>query len=69
MLWDSLSELLEVVGWAEFTRLALPMHEHLCWEFLNSLRVEWSNLFQNRHVHIKFRFFNQNFETNLPKFD
>jgi len=38
--WDSLSALLEVAGWAELMRLALPMYEHLYWEFLSSLRVE-----------------------------
>jgi len=45
-LWDSLSELLEVVVWTKFMSLALPMYEHLFWGFLSSLRVDWSTSYQ-----------------------
>ena len=68
-LWDSLSELLEVAGSMVFMSLALSMYERLCWKFFSSLSVDWSTPYQNRPVHIKFRFFNQDFKTNLDKFD
>ena len=53
-LRDSLSELVEVMRWVKFMKLVLPVYDRLCWEFLSSLRVKWSNPFQNQPVHIIF---------------
>ena len=39
-LWDSISELIAVVGWTKVLSLTLSVYEHLCWEFLNSLIVD-----------------------------
>ena len=68
-LWDNLHELLEVVGWVEFMTLDKPVYERLCWEFLSSLKVDWTTSYQNRPVHIQFYFFNRLFEANLAEFD
>jgi len=68
-LRDNLHELLEVVEWVEFINLDEPMYECLCWEFLSSLKVDWTTPNQNRPVHIQFRFFNRLFEANLMEFD
>jgi len=41
-LWDSLTELIEAAGYTEFLSLTLPVYEHLCWEFLSYLAVDWN---------------------------
>jgi len=39
-LWDSISELIAVVGWTKVLSLTLSVYEHLYWEFLSSLIVD-----------------------------
>jgi len=68
-LWDSLNELIRVAGWTESMGLAFMVYERLRWEFLRSLVVGWSTPYQNWPVHIRFRFSNRDFETNLAEFD
>jgi len=44
-LWETVSELIGVAGWINFLSLTLLVYEHLCWEFLNSLVMDWNARF------------------------
>ena len=51
-LWDSVSELIGVVGWTKFLSLTLPVYERSCRKFLSSLLMDWNARFQDRAVYI-----------------